>query len=260
VDIRRREENIMRAFHAGHIMRREVPSLLETAPFPDIVQHFLISNFPICFVVDTDHRLLGAISIHDVKATLQEDALGPLVIAKDLIQTVEATTTIDEPLASCLEKFSRAEQEYLPVVSPSNSLSGILSHRDVLDLYQREVLRNEYLGVSLQADGLSSTMHEHVRLPHQYTVDILQIPSRYTGQTLRDIQLRTAFGLTAVAIRRGGFQGPDELPDPDRPLDARDHLVLVGRQEDLQNFTQITDTTHSSAATAQPVRPQSTSK
>ena len=177
-----------------------------------------------------------------------------MVIAKDLIQTVQATTTIDEPLASCLEKFSRAEQEYLPVVSPSKSLSGILSHRDVLDLYQREILRSEYLGVSLQADGISSTMHEHVRLPHQYTVDILQIPSRYIGQTLRDTQLRTDFGLTAVAIRRGGFQGSDELPDPDRPLDALDHLVLVGRQADLQHFTGMTDVTHSSKATTESVR------
>ncbi len=91
-------------------------------------------------------------------------------------------------------------------------------------------------------------MHEHVRLPHQYTVDILQLPSRYIGQTLRDTQLRTDFGLTAVAIRRGGFQGPDELPDPDRPLDALDHLVLVGRQEDLHHFAQP------SHATTQSVR------
>ena len=243
VDIRRREENIMRAFHVGQIMRREVPSLLETAPFPDVVQYFLASTFPVCFVVDVQQQLVGVISIHDVKAILQEDSLGPLVIAQDLIQTVEATTTIDEPLASCVEKFSRAEQEYLPVVSPGKRLCGILSHRDVLDLYQREILRNEYLGVSLQADGISSTMHEHVRLPHHYTVDILQLPSRYIGQTLRDTQLRTDFGLTAVAIRRGGFQGPDELPDPDQPLAALDHLVLVGRQEDLQRFAQASHVT-----------------
>ena len=67
-----------------------------------------------------------------------------------------------------------------------------------------------------------------------------------------------AFGLTAVAIRRGGFQGPDELPDPNRPLEVGDHLVLVGRQEDLRHFTditQITDTTYSSETTTQPVRP-----
>jgi hypothetical protein len=229
-------------------MRREVPSLLESAPFSDIVQHFLVSTLPICFVVDTQQQLMGSISIHDVKATLQEDALGPLVIAKDLIQTVEATTTIDEPLASCLEKFSRTEQEYLPVVSPSSRLSGILSHRDVLDLYQREILRSEYLGISLQAEGISSTMHEHVRLPHHYTVDIVQIPSCYIGQTLRDIQLRTDFGLTAVAIRRGGFQSPDDLPDPDRPIDALDHLVLVGRQEDLQHFAQASHLTTQSVS------------
>lgn len=81
---------------------------------------------------------------------MQEDTLSPLVIAKDLIQTVEATITIDEPLTSCLENFSRAEEEYLPVISLSKCLTGVLSQRDVLGLYQREVLRSEYIGVSLR--------------------------------------------------------------------------------------------------------------
>ena len=116
--------------------------------------------------------------------------------------------------------------------------------------------------VSVYAEGSSSTVHEHVRLPRQYTVDVFQIPHRYVGKTFHAISLRTAFGWTAVAIRRGGFQCPDELPDPDRPLDARDHLVLVGRQEDLRHFRtlpQMTDSADSDETTIQPV-PQSNGK
>lgn len=236
IDIRRREENIMQAFTVGSVMRRDVPTLRETALFSDVVQHFLDDMVPVCFVIDQDHRLLGEISIHDVKAMLQEDDLGPLVIAKDLVKPTPATTSVEAPVARCLEIFSRTEQEYLPVVSPSGRLSGILSHRDVLDLYHREILRSEYLGVSLKSESISSTMHEQVRLPHEYTVDVIPIPQRYVGKTLRETQLRTNFGLTAVAVRRGGFHGQDELPDPDHPLSRHDHLVLVGRPTDLIKF------------------------
>jgi hypothetical protein len=210
--------------------------LRETAPFADIMQHFLTSDLPVCFIVDQTGRLLGEISIHDVKAMLQEDTLGPLVIAKDLIQRSGSPTSPDETLARCLEKFTATDQEYLPVVSPTLELQGIISRRDVLDLYNREILRHEHLGLSLRTERAMSTAHEQVRLPREYVVEVVQVPARFVGKTLRETQLRTHFNLTAVAIRRGGFHNHDELPDPDRPLGRQDYLVLVGHPLEVQRF------------------------
>jgi CIC family chloride channel protein len=240
IDIHRREENLMQAFTVGQVMRYEAPAFRETAPFAEIVQHFLASELPVCFVVDHQRRLLGEISIHDVKEMLQEEALGPLVIAKDLVQSPGATASPDETLARCLEKFTLADQEYLPVVSPDTlELQGIISRRDVLELYNREILRHEYLGLSLRSERISSAVREHVRLPHEYTVEVVQVPRQYVGKTLRETQLRTQFNLTAVAIRRGGLNSQDELPDPDRPLAQPDHLVLVGRAADVRHFVAV---------------------
>jgi CIC family chloride channel protein len=239
VDVRRREENLMQAFTVGQVMRPEAPTLSQAAPFAQIVQHFLVSNISICFVVDANRRLLGQISLHDVKALLQEEALGPLVIAKDLLQPSGATTNPDEPLARCLEKFTHADQEYLPVVAPTTmELQGVISHRDVLDLYNREILRHEYVGLSLRSETISSAVLEQIRLPSTYTVEILQVLPQYVGKTLRQIQLRGRLNLTVVAIRRGGFHRQDELPDPDVPLGPQDYLVLVGRPDDVQRFTE----------------------
>jgi CIC family chloride channel protein len=236
IDIRRREANLMQTFTVGHVMQREAPTLRETAPFAEVVQHFLDSEMPACFIVNDKNVLLGEISIHDVKAILQEDTLGPLVIAKDLTQRSLVTTTPEETLARCLEKFTLAEEEYLPVVSPTQELFGIISRRHVLDLYNREILRREYMGLSLRSEGLIGTVHEQVRLPHNYKVEVVQVPSSHIGKTLRDSQLRTRFNLTAVAIRQGSFNSPDDLPDPDHRLGAQDFLVLVGRATDLERF------------------------
>lgn len=247
IDIRRREENLMQAFTVGQVMHGNAPMLPETAPFASVVEHFLASTMPICFVVDTNHRLLGQISLHDVKALLQEDTLGPLVIAKDLAHNPGVTTTPAETLARCLEKFARADQEYLPVVSPTTTeLQGFISHRDVLDLYNREILRHEYLGLSLRSETISTAVLEQVRLPHAYTVVIVQVLPRYVGRTLRELQLRARFNLTVVAIRPGGFHNQDELPDPDQPLGPHDHLVLVGRPEDVQRFAEGDQTNQAS--------------
>lgn len=238
IDIRRREENLMQAFTVGQVMRREAPALPEQAPFNDVVQHFLTSEIPVCFVIDHTHRLLGEISIHDVKELIREDSLDQLVIAQDLLQPAASMTHPEETLARCLERFSLVDQEHLPVVAANTQqLQGIISQRDVLDLYNREILRREYLGLSLRSERIVTTVHEQVRLPHEYTVEIVPVPPQYDGRTLRETQLRTQFNLTAVAVRLGGFHGQDDLPDPNRPLTRFDYLVLVGRPDDLQRFT-----------------------
>ncbi|MCS6925724.1 MAG: chloride channel protein, partial [Candidatus Binatia bacterium] len=249
IDIRRREANLMQAFTVGQVMRQDVPTLPETASFPTVVQYFLAGDMPVCFVVDTNRHLRGYISLHHVKTLLQEDTLDSLVIAKDLAQNPGETAYPGETLARCLEKFARTDQEYLPVISPTTKeLQGCISQRDVLELYYRELIRHEYIGLSLRTDTISTAVLEQVRLPHTYTVAIVQVPPRYVGQTLRALQLRTRHNLTVVAIRRGGFHNQDELPDPDQPLSTPDYLVLVGRPEDVRRFTAEDDTHPLSAA------------
>ena len=236
IDVHRREENLMQAFTVSQVMHREVPTLPETAPFSEVVRYFLATNFPMCFVVDEHGHLFGEISIHDVKDLFQEEELRALIIAKDLAHRCSVTTSPEEALARCLEKFTQTEQEHLPVVTSTEELCGIISQRDVLDLYHREILRHEYLGLSLRSEQLQNSVHKHVRLPHSYVVEVALVPPRYVGKTLREIGLRTNFHLTAVAIQHGNTGEPDEFPDPAQPLILQDHLVLVGRPADVQRF------------------------
>jgi len=120
-------------------------------------------------------------------------------------------------------------------------LCGMISQRDVLDLYHREILRHEYLGLTLRSEQRHSRVNKHVRLPHSYVVEVVPVSPRYAGKTLREIELRTAFHLTAVAIQRGNTGEADELPDPNQPLMLHDQLVLVGRPADVHRFVSELD-------------------
>lgn len=238
IDIRRREENIMQTFTVGQVMRQDAPILQDSVAFAEVMQHFLVSAVPVCFVVDRQRHLLGEISIHDIKELLQqEDALGSLVIAKDVAQPSRATADPDDPLVRCLEKFTLIGQDYLPVVSSTTGvLLGTVSRREILDLYIREILHHEYVGLSVRSEYTHGTMHKQVRLPQEYVVEIVRVPRSYVGKTLRDAQLRTQFNVTVMAIRQGGESSPDEFPEPDHPLRIQDYLVLVGRPSDVRRF------------------------
>jgi len=236
IDIRRREENLMRAFTVGQVMRRDVPTLPAATPLSEVIRQFLASPVPTYFIVDDPRRLLGEVSLQDVKTILQEDTLVPLVIAADLMHACPVSLHPEETLARCLEQFALTEQEYLPVVSRTQEVLGMISHRDVLNVYNREILRHEYFGLNLRSEGIKSTVNQQVRLSHDHTVEVLRAPAWVVGKTLREIQLRTLYNLTAVAIRRGGFTGREELPDPDQRLGQQDYIVLVGRPADVQRF------------------------
>lgn len=236
VDVRHREANLLQAFTVDGVMRRAVPVLAETTPFVGIVEHFLSGSLPVCYVTNDQRHLRGEISIHDVKTLFQEQTLGELVIANDLCQPCRATVTPNDTLARCLELLIATEQEYLPVVDKdSGQLQGIVSYRDLLQLYHREIHQAEYLGLDLRAQGRAA-VREDVRLPQDYTITVLPVPAWCVGSTLRLLQLRTRFGLTVVAIRKGGIQRRDDLPDPNEILPAHDYLVVVGRTEGIEQF------------------------
>ena len=236
VDVRHREANLLQAFTVSVVMRREVPVLAETTTSAEIVEHFLGGSLPVCFVIDDQQRLRGEISIHDVKALFQEQTLGTLVIAGDLCHPCLATVTEGDTLARCLELLVSTEQEYLPVVAADiGVLQGVVSYRDLLQLYNREILHQEYLGLDLRIRG-QATVRQDVQLPHDYTVTILMVPEWCVGSTLRALQLRTQFNLTVVAIRKGGRGHRDSLPDPNDVLSAHDYLVVVGHAESIGEF------------------------
>jgi CIC family chloride channel protein len=239
IDVRQREENIMQAFTVRRVMRKEVPTLRETASGAEILSHFLSSTLPVCFVVDEHQRLRGEISIHDIKELLREDSLGPLVVARDVSHSEGLVAHPEDTLAQCLENLARRGDEYLPVVNPATGvLHGMISQGDILALYQREILRHEYLGLSLRTERIRSTAHERVRLPAQSTVDVIPVPERYVGKTLREIGLRAQFAVTVVAIRGGGLHREDEWPDPGRVLGPIDYLVVVGTLADVRRFVE----------------------
>jgi hypothetical protein len=121
------------------------------------------------------------------------------------------------------------------VAADTGVLQGIVSYRDLLQLYNREILHQEYLGLDLRTKGRAA-VREDVQLPHNYIVTIFRVPEWCVGSSLSTLQLRTRFGLTVVAIRKGGIQRRDELPDPNDVLTAHDYLVVVGRTESIHAF------------------------
>ena len=240
-----REETVMRSFHVADVMHTPAPTLADDAAFQQVVGRVLGSHDPYYYTVSPGDHLTGVISLHDIKALLNEGGLDGLVVARDMARPVHTVAHTQEPLTDCLRKFRETQLDCLPVTADKTSTQviGVVTQTDLLELYDREVLRKEFLGTlptpTSQDEGT-------LAMPSQYTVLALPVPAAFRDKTIRELDLRVRYGTTVLAIRnKTASSYEDRLPQPDQPLREDETLILAGPREDMTRLQQETQASRS---------------
>ncbi|WP_043932575.1 potassium channel family protein [Bacillus sp. EB01] len=84
---------------------------------------------------------------------------------------------------------------------------------------------------------LSPNVLNFIELSQKYSIEEIKIPTTMYGKSLRDMDLRAKFNLSAIAIVRDG----DIIisPSPEQIIYGDDLLVLLGTKRDLKEFANI---------------------
>ena len=116
------------------LIKRDPLTLPQNATFAQIAQTFVQHQFQHIYVIDDDRKLLGAVSLHDVKAFLDRPELETVVIAADIMDENFPRTSPLNSMADALKKFSETRSERLPVVDnlTSQRLIGSISKTDII--------------------------------------------------------------------------------------------------------------------------------
>ncbi len=127
------------------IPRDRKPVLVpEAASIEDIlrvVSETTFSNFP---VVDSQGRMVGIISLNDVRRVIfDEDVLKGLVIARDICTPDVITVSLDDDLSVALKGLAMVNVDDIPVVDPKDPsrVVNMLTRKDILTAYHRELSR-----------------------------------------------------------------------------------------------------------------------
>ena len=237
-----RESAILRNYYAEDIMHTEVPKVHLSTRFGEILDRFIEHREDRWYVVDDHDRLVGAIDLHDIKSVLQEQGLRWVVIAADVMHPVERTVSRRENLEDAILVLSGGEDEVPVITSPEEPrLVGRLTRGDVLELYHREILHKEVLGIKLV--GRATQTSQTLDLPSEYAVELVPVNDALADRSLAELDLRGRFGVHVIALKRPGrrMSGRNELPDPREPLQRGDRLIVVGRKEDTARLRDDTE-------------------
>ncbi len=118
--------------HVRDLIKGDPLTVSPNARFGEIVQKFTASRFNYLYVTDHE-RLIGAVSLHDIKSYLNSPELAELVIAGDILREGFPVIYPNASLTEAMERFSQHDGERLPVVTSENrKLLGSISKTDVI--------------------------------------------------------------------------------------------------------------------------------
>jgi CBS domain-containing protein len=208
-------------------------------------------------VVDEEGKLLGSVSLQEVGPLLREDGVEGLLLAYDVMRQPPVAVTRSDSLSTCLERFGRVDADELPVVDGAGKLIGRVTRADVLSFYAREVIGDKSRGMKFitrtdrstaepaapgEGETPSEVVTDFVEVPPDHTVEALSVPPGFVGRTLKELSIRTRFGVAVISMRRrtpGGGRISLVAPDPDLPLREGDVLVLAGPKEQVEKLRKL---------------------
>lgn len=90
------------------------------------------------------------------------------------------------------------------------------------------------MGSRVAKNLVSADFADWITLSADYSMAETEVPRRWIGRTLRELDIRQKYGINVVGIMRG--KEVEVNPDPGVPLDDESLLILIGRNQDLQKF------------------------
>jgi len=226
-----REDLVLRGVLVSALMEPAPPPVRSDAPIDVVLARFLEGDASTLFVSDREGRPVGQVSIHDVKNAVGAQAeLRGVAVAGDVCESV-STVEREANAADALERLSRDGRDTLAVVDAAGRLVGVLTLLRLMDVVAREALAGDVVGVAAAAGAEERSL---LHLSEGLRLRQIPVGAGLSGRTLRQLEVRSRFGVSVIALRRGGV---DQGVDPDRPLAPLDVLVTLGAPADLERLS-----------------------
>jgi CIC family chloride channel protein len=198
------EINVLSSLPVSSVMKTDSETVDARTPLHALVDLTVNSPHASFFVIDEGRRLMGAISLHDVRRLIYEsNELTPIVVAHDLMNPVRNAFTPNDTLDMVMSAFGDMNLEELPVVDNKQTkhFIGVVSKSDVIEAYNRAIFKKDMItSMSTHLNSLSEL--KRVKMANGQELSEVEIPGAFVGQTLEELQLRQRFGVEVILIKQ----------------------------------------------------------
>ena len=238
------EVNVLRNLRVKKVMKSKFESVLGDTHFKKLMDLTVNSPHSNFFVVDQNRRLMGSISIHDVRKSFYEtESLESIIVALDLMTPVKELFTKESTLDVVLNAFSESNIEELPIVNSIEDkiLIGVVAKNDVIDAYNKEIFKRDMV-TSVSSYLTSVNKYKSVDITNGNVLSEFEVPGKFIGKTLKSLELRTNYNVQIVLIKQNFDSEKNEwgnvlTPSPNYTFKFGDTVLVMGAKEDLNKIT-----------------------
>ncbi|HOO70160.1 MAG TPA: chloride channel protein [Spirochaetota bacterium] len=225
------EINIMKSLFVKDIYTKSAEVIKDTAAFDEVVNRVITGHDPYFPVVDQKKRILGIVSIHDIKEHLYDrEILRNLLIARDVANENLQTVSPGDNCQTALDSMSSSNLMGLPVVDRKDQrLLGMIWRKDILDAYNREIEARD-MAASFASRITMKNIDSAVHFMEGYSLTEIPTPKAFIGKTIKELNIRAVYGVDIILIRNNSEQGSKikAIPSPDYCFSYNDSIVVAG--------------------------------
>jgi len=239
----RPDANPLKGLFVSDVIDRAPEVVSDSAGFEALIDLIVRSPHTEFFVVDAQRKLLGSISLAELRRVLLErEYLRSVVVAGDLVVSNHPSVTADDDLDFAMQLLDRENVDEIAVVDADDPrrLVGSVHKRDVIHAWNQELLRRDFAGGIASSVASVERVHE-VELGDDFVVRDVPAPHAAAGRSLAELDLRARTGAMVLLIRRpsAGRGAEIKVPSPDDLIEDGDVLIAAGSREALGRLERL---------------------
>ncbi len=149
------EEDLIAVYTVADVMDTKMPIISTGSSLSEVIK--VVSDTESFYypVVDSDKKLIGAITLDDIRNTFATQDLNDWLVALDIAEPIIAKATPNMALSDALEQTKQLDLEHLPVVlsGENDELVGVLSCHGVRRSLAAEVLSRQQKADNILTSG-----------------------------------------------------------------------------------------------------------
>lgn len=136
------EEDLIKSFQVKDIKDDNPTTITQDLDLRQILDIFSKTDIIYYPVIDSDEKLVGAITIPGIKEMFASQDVASWLLACDVCEPVLDTTTPDKPLEEVLEYMQKFDLQHIPVVETADTkkLVGLIDYRKTRRKISAEIL------------------------------------------------------------------------------------------------------------------------
>jgi CIC family chloride channel protein len=113
-------------------------------------------------------------------------------------------------------------------------LAGMIWRKDVDDAYQKELSRQQ-LTSDLATKLTLNNSSEDVHFLEGYIITEIDVPKAFIGKTIKDLNIRSVYGVDILSIKRPIQNSTDikAIPEANHKFEQNEKIIVAGEAEKI---------------------------